>query len=59
VFFPEQLSPPLVVPKDFNPEARIVMAPVALDQLTDALLKAAETRKAASQQSPSTISKAQ
>jgi hypothetical protein len=59
VFFPDQLPLPPTAPKDFVPEARIVMTPGALDQLTDALLKAAEAKKIASQQSPPAIAKAQ
>jgi hypothetical protein len=57
-FFPEQIPPPQVGPKEFAPEVRVVMTPGALEQLTDALLKATAAKKAASQQ-PSTVAKAQ
>lgn len=58
-YFPDQgNSPPQAVPKDFSADVRIVLNAGALDQLTGALLKAAEARKAASQQPPN-IAKAQ
>ena len=57
-FFPDEATPPLVGPKEFLPDARIVMAPHALEQLIDVLSKAATARKAASQQAPS-VAKAQ
>ena len=57
VFFPDSGSPPQPGPKDFTPEARVVMQVAALEQLKEALLKASEARKVASQPGP--VSKAQ
>jgi hypothetical protein len=47
-FFPESVPPPAVVPKDFVPEARIVMNVTALEQLTNALVAASKARQEAS-----------
>jgi hypothetical protein len=47
-FFPESVPPPAVGPKDFVPEARIVMNVAALEQLTNALVVASKARQDAS-----------
>lgn len=47
-FFPESVPPPAVGPKDFVPEARIVMNVTALEQLTNALVAASKARQEAS-----------
>jgi hypothetical protein len=57
--FPDQVPPPQIAPQDFNADVRVVMTPGALEQLTDALLKAAEAKKAAFQQPAPAIAKAQ
>jgi len=47
-FFPESIPPPAVGPKDFVPEARVVMNVSALEQLTNALVAASKARQDAS-----------
>lgn len=48
-FFPEDEKQPIPGPKDFSPETRVVLNIAALDQIMDALQKAAAARKTASQ----------